>query len=267
VHDDSDFRFTSTDVRRMLRMLGEVAMLRGDLEAKRKRLIEGTAELLGADGVWWGLVCRDEAGGYALLAEYGGGRSSEAGRLAGRASVAALPGGESSIDNAAGEPPTPPASDAATALAVMESKIGGLMRRSEAGGALVEVSDRMIGLTQAAPDREGVSVVMVLSRAEGAAAFGRREAEMASALVDESALLHRVTLDSSERATPGLTGRRREVYEELMRGGTMRAIAERMGLSVHTVDWHVKAIYRVLGVSGRAELMSRGIAGYVEVVP
>jgi DNA-binding CsgD family transcriptional regulator len=50
----------------------------------------------------------------------------------------------------------------------------------------------------------------------------------------------------------GLTGRELEVLRHLASGETNRAIAERLVLSVRTVDRHVSNIYAKLGVSSRA---------------
>ena len=56
-----------------------------------------------------------------------------------------------------------------------------------------------------------------------------------------------------------LTGRERDVLEWLALGLSNRAIAERLGISEHTVKFHVTSIYGKLGVSSRAEAV-RGAA-------
>ena len=62
-------------------------------------------------------------------------------------------------------------------------------------------------------------------------------------------------------ATPALDGipesisaRERSVVEELLGGLTSRQIAERLYVSVRTVDNHLHSVYRKLGLSGRDEL-------------
>ncbi len=50
-----------------------------------------------------------------------------------------------------------------------------------------------------------------------------------------------------------LTTRERDVLEWLALGLSNRAIAERLGISEHTVKFHVTSIYGKLGVSSRAE--------------
>lgn len=61
----------------------------------------------------------------------------------------------------------------------------------------------------------------------------------------------RPTPDASE--VPQLTEREREVLDLLSRGFNRNDIAQALGISPHTAAGHVKAIYRKLNVSGRAE--------------
>lgn len=56
-----------------------------------------------------------------------------------------------------------------------------------------------------------------------------------------------------------LTARERDVLEWLSLGLSNRGIAERLGISEHTVKFHVTSIYGKLGVSSRAEAV-RGAA-------
>jgi DNA-binding NarL/FixJ family response regulator len=54
-----------------------------------------------------------------------------------------------------------------------------------------------------------------------------------------------------------LTAREREVLELLADGLSNRRVAERLGISEHTVKFHVASIYGKLGASSRAELIRR----------
>ena len=56
-----------------------------------------------------------------------------------------------------------------------------------------------------------------------------------------------------------LTSRERDVLEWLALGLSNRAIAKRLGISEHTVKFHITSIYGKLGVSSRAEAV-RGAA-------
>lgn len=63
----------------------------------------------------------------------------------------------------------------------------------------------------------------------------------------------RDALSSAERNGAALTRRELEVLRLLATGSTNRQIAERLVLSVHTVERHVNNVYRKLGVRNRAE--------------
>ena len=53
-----------------------------------------------------------------------------------------------------------------------------------------------------------------------------------------------------------LTAREREVFDELIHGYTITEIAERLHLSVKTVDTHKSHIYAKLNCRRRSELVS-----------
>lgn len=57
--------------------------------------------------------------------------------------------------------------------------------------------------------------------------------------------------------TARLTGRRRVVFEKLSHGVGRKQIAAELGLSEHTVNDYVKAVYRHFGVNSQAALMRR----------
>ncbi|WP_242909788.1 helix-turn-helix transcriptional regulator [Actinomadura terrae] len=52
----------------------------------------------------------------------------------------------------------------------------------------------------------------------------------------------------------GLTARERQIAAALCGGGTLKQLARRLDLSVHTVNDHLKSVYRKTGVTGRDEL-------------
>ena len=57
----------------------------------------------------------------------------------------------------------------------------------------------------------------------------------------------------ASRLTPG----QRRVHELLLQGLIEKEVAQPLGITIHTVHHHVKAIYRVLSVSTRGELISQ----------
>jgi DNA-binding CsgD family transcriptional regulator len=56
-----------------------------------------------------------------------------------------------------------------------------------------------------------------------------------------------------------LTGRERDVLILLAHGCTYGEIAERLGISAHTVGTHVKHCYRKLGVRSAAHALTRAL--------
>ena len=62
----------------------------------------------------------------------------------------------------------------------------------------------------------------------------------------------------------GLTPREAEVLRLIAAGATNADIAERLGLSIHTIERHAANLYRRIGVHSRAEAAAyavrRGIA-------
>ncbi|MEO1251863.1 MAG: response regulator transcription factor [Pseudomonadota bacterium] len=73
----------------------------------------------------------------------------------------------------------------------------------------------------------------------------RKIAEPVRALVEDSA------------GANALTGRERQILFSLARGETNAIIAERLGISVNTVDKHRTKIMRKMGVHSAAELLAR----------
>lgn len=57
----------------------------------------------------------------------------------------------------------------------------------------------------------------------------------------------------------GLTGREREVLERMVKGLTKKVIAAEIGLSVHTVDFHLRSIYQKLHVHTRTGAVSKAV--------
>jgi len=64
---------------------------------------------------------------------------------------------------------------------------------------------------------------------------------------------------SSDLLAEPLTPRELEVLQSLVDGATNRAIAQRLGISEHTIKFHVNAILAKLGAQSRTEAVVRGI--------
>ncbi|HEX5108259.1 MAG TPA: LuxR C-terminal-related transcriptional regulator [Vicinamibacterales bacterium] len=68
-----------------------------------------------------------------------------------------------------------------------------------------------------------------------------------------------VVFADDEEEIPGehMTSRERQVLDLLGEGLSNHAIAERLGISDHTVKFHVAAVYGKLGATTRAEAVRR----------
>jgi DNA-binding CsgD family transcriptional regulator len=62
---------------------------------------------------------------------------------------------------------------------------------------------------------------------------------------------------STFKASEGLTPRESQMFALLVEGLAAKQIARRLGISLLTVNEHVRSLYRKCGVTGRAELIAR----------
>ena len=60
-------------------------------------------------------------------------------------------------------------------------------------------------------------------------------------------------------ARPTLTPREREVLHQVGEGLSNKAIARRLGISAHTVKYHLEAVFAKLGVRSRTEAVGRSL--------
>ena len=64
-----------------------------------------------------------------------------------------------------------------------------------------------------------------------------------------------------------LSDRELDVVRGIVGGETEASIAQRLGLSVHTIHSHLDRIFRKLHVNSRCELVTRVFAEYVSLEP
>lgn len=72
-----------------------------------------------------------------------------------------------------------------------------------------------------------------------------------------------IQLQGSQPAQPAqavLTPHQARVLQAMAEGGTARQIAVRLGISAHTVYWHIDGVKKRLGVQTRAQAVIRGAA-------
>lgn len=71
---------------------------------------------------------------------------------------------------------------------------------------------------------------------------------------------------AAAEARPLLTPREVEILAQVGQGMSNKSIARRLGISAHTVKYHLEAIFSKLGVRSRAEAVTRGLRAGVLVV-
>jgi Response regulator containing a CheY-like receiver domain and an HTH DNA-binding domain len=66
------------------------------------------------------------------------------------------------------------------------------------------------------------------------------------------------TAETSNRMEElGLSPREKEIAAMLLQGGSAKQIADKLGITVNTANFHIKNLYKKLGVRSRAELFAR----------
>jgi len=106
-------------------------------------------------------------------------------------------------------------------------------------------------------DEESGSSIAIYRRAD-APPFTERQARMAHIILTEVPWLHLMGWPEDRGVTvPQLSRRPRIVLNLLLEGLDRKTIADRLDLSVHTVNDYCKEVYRHFGVNSQAALMSR----------
>jgi DNA-binding CsgD family transcriptional regulator len=98
-----------------------------------------------------------------------------------------------------------------------------------------------------------------LHRRSGRPRFTPRDRRVVQVLFQNIDWLHLTEGTSPIEGLKSLTPRERQVMSLLLTGASRKEAAGQLDLSEHTVGDYVKAIYRKLGVSSRAELLSKFI--------
>lgn len=94
--------------------------------------------------------------------------------------------------------------------------------------------------------------------------YGLREIHLIRMILEELPWLYLPSGGVGRRGNPVMRGRRNEVLRHMSRGRSRNEIADRMGLSLHTVSDHAKFIFAAYGVHSQSEFMSvfhKGTAG------
>jgi DNA-binding CsgD family transcriptional regulator len=244
------------DVRRIVRLLGDVAIQPTDLMGKRRFLMEGLASLIGAD-FWAWVRFRDNAkdGMPIAFSHLMGGWRSEAQAMKfgeGTISPAAIPFNErlrKGFDIHRTRRRTDIFSDEEWFALDICKKFFEPADVGEFLHSVFPLGDRMCS-------------VVIFLRALGRPSFEPREVCITHIVTSEVEWLHRDGMDvPAAEHVNDLTVRERQVLLYLLAGDSVKQVARKLSLSSHTVKGHLKNIYQRFKVSSRGELLAQFISG------
>jgi DNA-binding CsgD family transcriptional regulator len=214
-----------TDIRSVIRLLGEVAIQEIDLSQKKQRLLSGMCQLIDGDGWAWSLTgpSSTESDAVCLNSLSGG----QAAALPAPASTAKL---------------LPAGTGKAT-----------LSRKLKRGELAAGNRGLTISACQISDDKMSQ---LHFGRLKGRTPFSLREEMMTRIFCEEIAWLH----DPPVQRVPTklkLTPRQMATLALLKEGFSHKTIAVQLRLSPNTVHGYIKEIYRYFGIHSHAELLKR----------
>jgi DNA-binding CsgD family transcriptional regulator len=244
------------DVREIVRLLGEVAILETDLPGKRRFLMNGLAKLIHAD-FWYWVHFKDQAQGNepSMFMFIDGGWQSEFQRM----KVA-----EGTTSSA-----IKPVNDMCRKLVTghfthrfAELLPGNSWDSCELVQRYLQPAGVGDLLGSIYPLGKSIYSSMNFMRSLGSPPFTPRDVCIAHVVTDEVDWLHRQGTDvpAAEHVNK-LSTRQRQVLLQLLSGDSVKQIAKKLSLSNYTVNDHLKLIYRRFGVNGRGELLAQFLAG------
>jgi DNA-binding CsgD family transcriptional regulator len=244
------------DVREIVRLLGEVAVLNAELPAKRRFLLEGLAKLIGADAWFWAHFKPDPGKESVISFMFvDGGWESEEQRMKTFAACT----------SEAYEPLNTPLRKGRDVhrtyrrvdLVPDEQWYGSELCEKYYHGA--NFGDILTSLYPLGDDYySSIAFLRQLGRAQ----FDQREVCIAHVVMSEIDWLHRGGVDvPAKEHVNKLSNRQRQVLLQLLSGDSVKQIAQKLSLSAFTVNGHLKTIYERFHVSSRGELLAQFLAG------
>lgn len=253
VSPDPDAPLAETDVRAIVRLLGEVVASQRDFSGVKRQLVEGICALVKADAWTWSLGCAAQPGEQPIYLGLAHGGFDEA-RYA-------------RLILAAGHPDM--AWTSQKLLAEMRDRAGHVTRMRQqiveeaafgGSGVNTHLRDADIGpfIFSLRPiDDRAVSTISLFRRKDDPP-FSERESRIAHILLSELPWLHEQGWPADRGSTvPRLSPRLRLVLNLLLDGRTRKEIAASLSLSEYTIAQYQRAVYGHFGVNSHATLLRR----------
>jgi DNA-binding CsgD family transcriptional regulator len=251
-----EFSLAERDVRAMVRLLGEVIAAPGDIRAKRRLLMDGLCELVGATSWAWCMAEFDPDKQPSFIGfEHGGWDEQRFAKYI--------------------EAMNHPDMEAVTRPSSVELKEKGmqltrtlrqmdppmLLENSAAGPYWARADIGTLLISQRPMQGGGISGVAVYRRL-GQRHFNEREARIAHIILSEVSWLHfHAFPDQQSQDITRLYPRHRTILNLLCEGWGRKAIADHLGISIHTVHGYVKEVFTHFRVHSQAELIARFTKG------
>jgi len=247
-----------SDVRAIVRLLGETAFRRGGIHECRKALMNGLCPLIGADAWLWCMA--DMEPGKPL---------SHSGILHGGFDDERFPWFLQAINH----PSLAKANHQVAGLLADEKRHLTLGRKrvedpcfpilSGACGELWHKAGIGTLMLSLRPMETGGATGIAMYRRPGAPDFDEREIRIAHILLTEVSWLHYESFPE-KAALSRLSPRHRTVLNLLCEGWPRKKIAAQLHVSVNTIHGYVRDVFRHFGAHSQAELISRfthGVGG------
>lgn len=250
---DASAVLAESDVRNIVKLLGEVITSRRDFSGLKRQLVEGLCELIKADAWTWSLGCNAQPGEQPVYLgmAHGGFDEERYARLI----------------LAAGHPDMAWTSE--KLLTEMRERSSHVTRNRQqvveetsfaASGVSAYLQDADIGpfIFSLRPiDDRAVSTICIFRR-QNAEPFTERESRIAHILLSELPWLHEQGWPTDRGASvPRLSPRLRLVLNLLLDGRTRKEMASSLSLSEYTIAQYQKTIYSHFGVNSQATLLRR----------
>lgn len=245
------------EARDIVRLIGRVAMAEGSRNIRRKLLMDGLAEMIGADSWLWFSSAHTNPGEQPVMTFLmKNGLTDEQYTLL--MSAAELPDSAKLIApffedfNAAGELTTRLQQQIVSIDEFRATSTYALWSQAGIGPAILS----------ARPGENGHVSMIGFYRKSGSESFNERESRIAHITLSEIPSLHEDRGSASLKGEViSLTSRLREVMNCLIQGYGRKEIAGHLDLSVHTVNDYVAQVYSRFGVHSQAELIRRFLVG------
>lgn len=246
------------DVRAIVRLLGEVAVLDGTPGDKRFAVMDGLKELIDADAWVWSVTSPTNPGdhpAYSIFLKDGFTEAAFARYLDAleHPDMGHLTAPFFEDLNKSGSHTTRLRQQIDPSDSFQRSEALPVWRNAGVGPLILS----------ARPTSDGELSLIGLYRKFDRDLFSERESRIAHIILSEVAWLHDNALPGhcSKDGIIGLSPRLRQVLNLLLQGTTRKEIASDLGISVHTLNAYIKDIYSRFRVHSHPELLRRFFVG------